>query len=158
MDNTKPIGESKVWPTTCASFIMLKKHIIPKASANWAERMNTPLWALYNLHISPSMASFTQVYQKRLREVGISMLGSILDPNGNLKSWEEVVRGRQVDRCEQAYLKLCGNIDLSKSHVHRVGLDKTSLFLLPLYVKAAWFGNAKLKKGRYELCTMERQY
>lgn len=86
MDNTRPIGESELWSTTCARYIKLKKHVIPKAPSNWSERMNTPLWAPHTMHKTPTLANYTQVFQKKLREVGIDTLGSILDSNSNLKS------------------------------------------------------------------------
>lgn len=96
---------------------MLKQNVVPIIPANWKEKASLPLWAPSIAHKIPSEASCKQVYQKKLREVGIIKLCDILDPNGGFRSWAHFETNLCLARCERAYTNLCGNIFLESYRV-----------------------------------------
>lgn len=155
-NQTRPVGESKLWYNFCGAWIMLKKNITPLPPANWEERLALPLWASHLLHKKPMDASCKKVKQKKLCKAGVETLDSIPDSNRELKSWETLQA--IVDCCysEKAYDKLCANINLENNKVANANSTIISLCMLCHSRKVIAFGRSRSKEKIGELLITTR--
>lgn len=55
--------------------------------------------------------------QKELRDSGVATLGDIMDSNGGILKWEELLDANLLEKCKRPYLKLEANILLCKDRV-----------------------------------------
>lgn len=79
-NKTKPTNEFALWNFFVVVWICLKKLIIPRFPTSWEERCRLSLWVPNMAHQSPlGEVSCHQVQQKILQEVGINVLGDVMD-------------------------------------------------------------------------------
>lgn len=77
----KLIGESKLWCNIVVTWNVEKNNMELCQPANWKQQKKLLLWAPHLLHSEKLKKGCTQVWQKRLGEEGIKVLGDILGSN-----------------------------------------------------------------------------